>query len=348
MKGRRDFFPPLDIGAGRIELGHGSGGRATAQLIEELFSAAFDNDWLRGMNDQASFEAPPGRLVLTTDSFVVSPLFFPGGDIGCLAVNGTVNDIAMAGAKPLYLSASFILEEGFPLADLHRVVQSMAVAARAAGVAIITGDTKVVERGKADGVFITTTGVGNVPDATRIDASRARPNDRIILSGTLGDHGVAVLSRRENLHFETELRSDSAPLHELVAAMLAVAPDLHCLRDPTRGGLAAVLNEWARQSDVGMIIHERAIPIRPEVAAACEFLGLDPLYLANEGKLVAVCPPQSAEDVVRAMRRHPLGRDATIIGEVRADAHRAVEMETAFGGRRLVDWLSSDPLPRIC
>ena len=348
MSRHKDYFPPLDFARGRVELGHGSGGRATAQLIEELFGAAFDNEWLRRMNDQAAFEPPPGRLVLTTDGFVVSPLFFPGGDIGCLAVHGTVNDIAMAGARPLYLSASFILEEGFPLADLRRIVHSMAEAARAAGVPVVTGDTKVVERGKGDGVFITTTGVGSVPPGVNIDAGRARPGDRIILSGSIGDHGVAILSQRENMGFDTELRSDTAALHQLVAAMIEVTPDLHCLRDPTRGGLAAVLNEWARQSRVGMLIRERDIPVRPEVNAACEFLGLDPLYIANEGKLVAVCPPQCAEDTVAVMRRHPLGKDAAVIGEVRADDHCFVEMETAFGGKRLVDWLSSDPLPRIC
>ncbi len=348
MSKNKDYFPPLDFAHGRVELGHGSGGRATAQLIEELFVAAFDNDWLRAMNDQAAFEPPPGRLVLTTDSFVVSPLFFPGGDIGSLAVHGTVNDIAMAGARPLYLSASFIIEEGFPLTDLRRIVDSMAAAARAADVVVVTGDTKVVERGKGDGVFITTTGVGSVPSDVNIGADRARSGDRIILSGSIGDHGVAILSQREHLQFETELRSDSAALHELVAAMIEVAPDIHCLRDPTRGGLAAVLNEWARQSGVGMIIRERDIPVRPAVSAACEFLGLDPLYIANEGKLVAVCPPQCADDLVAVMRHHPLGKDAVIIGEVRADEHRFVEMETAFGGNRLVDWLSSDPLPRIC
>ena len=317
-------------------------------MIEKLFAAAFDNDWLRAMNDQAAFEPPPGQLVLTTDSFVVSPLFFRGGDIGSLAVHGTVNDIAMAGARPLYLTAGFIIEEGFPLADLRRIVESMAAAARSAEVAVVTGDTKVVERGKGDGVFINTTGVGSVPPGVNIGADRARPGDRIILSGTIGDHGVAILSQREHLEFETELSSDSAALHELVAAMIAVTPDIHCLRDPTRGGLAAVLNEWARQSGVGILIRERAIPVRPAVSAACEFLGLDPLYIANEGKLVAVCPPQYAEDLVAVMRRHPLGQDAAIIGEVRADEHRFVEMETAFGGNRLVDWLSSDPLPRIC
>ena len=348
MKKQKDYFPALDFAHGRIELSHGSGGRATAQLIEELFVAAFDNDWLRALNDQAAFEPPSGRLVLTTDSFVVSPLFFPGGDIGSLAVHGTVNDIAMAGARPLYLTAGFIIEEGFPLTDLRRIVESMAAAARTAGVAVVTGDTKVVERGKGDGVFINTTGVGSVPSEVNIGADRARSGDKIILSGTIGDHGVAILSQREHLAFETELRSDSAALHELVPAMIAVTPDIHCLRDPTRGGLAAVLNEWARQSGVGMLIRERAIPIRPAVSAACEFLGLDPLYIANEGKLVAACPPHYADDLVAVMRRHPLGQDAAIIGEVRADDHQFVEMETAFGGNRLVDWLSSDPLPRIC
>lgn len=348
MNKHKAHFPPLDFARGRVELSHGGGGRATAQLIEELFGAAFDNEWLRRMDDQAAFEPPPGRLVLTTDSFVVTPLFFPGGDIGCLAVHGTINDIAMAGARPLYLSASFILEEGFPLADLRRIVHSMAVAARAAGVPIITGDTKVVERGKGDGVFITTTGVGSVPPGVNISADQARPGDQIILSGSIGDHGVAILSQREHLRFDTLLLSDTVALHELVASMIAVAPTIHCLRDPTRGGIAAVLNELSRQSQVGMIIRERDIPVRPEVAAACEFLGLDPLYIANEGKLLAICPPEYAADVLAALRRHPLGKDAVIIGEVRADSHCFVEMETAFGGNRLVDWLSSDPLPRIC
>jgi hydrogenase expression/formation protein HypE len=348
MSKHKDFFPPLDFARGRIELGHGSGGRATAQLIEELFSAAFDNEWMQRQDDQASFDPPPGRLVLTTDSFVVTPLFFPGGDIGTLAVHGTINDIAMAGAHPLYLSASFILEEGFPLADLRRIVHSMADKARAAGVPVVTGDTKVVERGKGDGVFITTTGVGSVPPGVNIGADRARPGDQILLSGSIGDHGVTILSQREHLRFDTALQSDTAALHELVAAMIVVAPDMHCLRDPTRGGVAAVLNELARQSQVGMVIRERDIPVRPEVAAACEFLGLDPLYIANEGKLLAICPPQVARDVLAVMRRHPLGSDAAIIGEVRADVHGFVEMETAFGGKRLVDWLSSDPLPRIC
>jgi len=348
MTRSKAYFPPLDFARGRIEIGHGSGGRATAQLIEELFGAAFDNEWLRRMNDQAAFEPPSGRLVLTTDGFVVSPLFFPGGDIGSLAVHGTINDIAMGGARPLYLSASFIIEEGFLLADLQRIVRSMAAAAGGAAVPIVTGDTKVVERGKGDGVFITTTGVGLVTPGVDISADRARPGDKIIVSGPIGDHGIAVLSRREHLSFETEVQSDSAPLHELVAAMIAAAPDVRCLRDPTRGGIAALLNELAQQSHVGMFIRERDIPVRPAVVAACEFLGLDPLYIANEGKLVAVCPSESAAAALAALRNHPLGRDAAMIGEVREDSHCFVEMETDFGGRRLVDWLSSDPLPRIC
>ena len=287
-------------------------------------------------------------MVIATDSHVVSPLFFPGGDIGCLAVHGTVNDVAMSGARPLYLAATFILEEGLPLADLKRIVTSMAAASRAAGVPVVTGDTKVVEQGKGDGVFITTTGVGIVPDGVDIAGDRARPGDAIIVSGTLGDHGVAIMSLRENLTFETTIESDTAALHELVAAMVAAAPGIHCLRDPTRGGLATTLNEIARQSGCGMVIRERELPIKAQVKAACEFLGLDPLYVANEGKLVAIVHPQDAKAVLAAMRAHPLGVDAAIIGEVVEDAHGFVQMETAFGGRRNVDWLTGEQLPRIC
>ena len=277
-----------------------------AQLIEELFEAHFDNPWLARRNDQACFEVPAGRMVMTTDGFVISPLFFPGGDIGSLAVHGTINDVAMAGARPLYLACGMILEEGFPLADLAAVVQSMAAAAKAAGVPIVTGDTKVVERGKGDGVFITTTGVGVVPPGVEIAADRARPGDAVLLSGGIGDHGTAVLSRRENLNFETELRSDSAALHGLVAAMVEAVPDIHVMRDPTRGGLAALLNEIARESRVGIIIREQAIPIATAVRGACELLGLDPLYVANEGKLVAFCAAADAQPLLSAMREHPL------------------------------------------
>ena len=344
----QSYVRPVDFDNGRVDMSHGAGGRAMAQLIEELFVQAFDNEWLRQMNDQACFAVPAGRMVITTDSHVVSPLFFPGGDIGCLAVHGTVNDVAMAGARPLYLAAGFILEEGFPLAELQRIVLSMARAAREAGVPVITGDTKVVERGKGDGVFITTTGVGVVPPGIDISGDRARPGDRVIVSGTIGDHGVAIMSFRENLSFGTTIRSDTAALHGLVAAMVQAVPGIHCLRDPTRGGLATTLNEFARQSAVGFRLIESAIPVRPQVSAACELLGLDPLYVANEGKLVAVCAPQDAGRLVAAMRTHPLGRQAAEIGEVIEDAHHFVQMQTAFGGARLVDWLTGEQLPRIC
>jgi len=345
---RPDYVRPIDFKHGRVDMTHGSGGRATAQLVEELFVHAFDNEWLRAQNDGARMDAPSGRMVIATDSHVVSPLFFPGGDIGCLAVHGTVNDVAMSGAKPLYLAATFILEEGFALADLKRIVTSMAAASRAAGVPVVTGDTKVVEQGKGDGVFITTTGVGVVPDGVDIAGDRARPGDAIIVSGTLGDHGVAIMSLRENLTFETTIESDTAALHGLVAAMVAAAPGIHCLRDPTRGGLATTLNEIARQSGCGMVIRECLLPIKGEVKAACEFLGLDPLYVANEGKLVAIVHPEDAKAVLAAMRAHPLGVDAAIIGEVVEDALGFVQMETAFGGRRNVDWLTGEQLPRIC
>ncbi|NBC32798.1 MAG: hydrogenase expression/formation protein HypE [Alphaproteobacteria bacterium] len=338
----------LDLKTGRVEMSHGGGGRAMAQLIEELFAAEFANDLLAQGNDQALFTPPPGRLAMSTDSFVVSPLFFPGGDIGSLAVHGTVNDVAMAGARPLYLSAGFILEEGLPLGDLAAIVRSMAAAARAAGVAIVTGDTKVVERGKADGVFITTTGLGVVPDGVAPSGDRAQPDDAVLVSGTLGDHGVAILSKRENLDFETALESDSAALNGLVAAMVAAVPDIHCLRDPTRGGLGTTLNELCRQSGVGMMLEEAAIPVRREVQAACELLGLDPLYVANEGKLVAVCAEHVAPRLLSAMRAHPLGADAAVIGRVQTDVHQFVQMRTAFGGTRIVDWLSGEQLPRIC
>jgi hydrogenase expression/formation protein HypE len=345
---KKDYIRPVDFKNGRVDMTHGGGGRAMAQLIEELFLQAFDNEWLRQQNDQAAFAVPGGRMVMATDSHVVSPLFFPGGDIGCLAVHGTLNDVAMAGAKPLYLAAAFILEEGFPLADLRRIVESMAAASREAGVPVVTGDTKVVEQGKGDGVFITTTGFGVVPPGIEISGHRARPGDAILVSGSMGDHGVAIMSLRENLSFETTIVSDTAALHGLVATMIDAVPSIRCLRDPTRGGLGTTLNEFARQSGVGMLIREAAIPVKPQVNAACEFLGLDPLYVANEGKLIAICPPEDAERLLAAMRSHPRGTDAAIIGEVVKDAHRFVQMETAFGGRRVVDWLTGEQLPRIC
>ena len=345
---KRDYVRPLDLKHGHVDLSHGSGGRAMAQLVEQLFAAAFDNPWLNQRNDQALLPRPEGRIVMSTDSHVVSPLFFPGGDIGCLSVHGTINDVAMSGAVPLYLAAGFILEEGYPLADLKRIVDSMAAASREAGVPIVTGDTKVVEAGKGDGVFITTTGVGVVPEGLEISGDRARPGDRILVSGTIGDHGMAVMSQRESLAFGTDLVSDTAALHRLVAAMVAAVPQVRVLRDPTRGGLATTLNEIATQSRAGMLLKEAAIPVQRQVEAACEFLGLDPLYVANEGKLVAIVPPEHAELLLQAMQAHPQGRHAAIIGTVVEDSHHFVQMQTRFGGKRIVDWLAGDQLPRIC
>ena len=355
MSAKKDYVRPLDFKQGRIDMNHGAGGRAAMQLIEEVFARAFDNEFLRQGDDGASLPVPPealegGRLVMACDGHIVSPLFFPGGDIGCLAVHGTVNDVAMMGARPLYLSASFILEEGFPLADLRRVVGSMAAAAREAGVPVVTGDTKVVEKGKGDGCFIATTGVGVLPRGVTISGKGARVGDALIVSGTIGEHGVAVLSQRESLEFETQIVSDTAALHTLVAAMLRAAPPgaVHVLRDPTRGGLGTTLNEIARQSSVGMLLDEAAIPMQPQVEAACELLGLDPLYIANEGKLVAVVAPEAVEATLAAMRAHPLGARASVIGTVEADERHFVRMQTRFGGQRIVDWLSGEPLPRIC
>ena len=345
---KKGYIRPLDFKHGRIDMSHGGGGRAMAQLIDELFLRAFDNEWLRQLNDQACFAVTTGRMVMATDAHVVSPLFFPGGDIGGLSVHGTINDVAMAGARPLYLAASFVIEEGFPLADLRRIVDSMAQASQEARVPIITGDTKVVEQGKGDGVFITTTGVGVVPEGVSISGERARPGDRIIVSGAIGDHGMAIMSQRENLRFDTEIVSDTAALHGLVTAMVMAVPDIHVLRDPTRGGVATTLNEIARQAGVGMMLDEAAIPVNPQVAAACEFLGLDPLYAAHARKLVAICAAGDADRLLEVMRAHPLGARAAVIGEVTEDPHHFVQMKTAFGGRRIVDWLSGEQLPRIC
>lgn len=342
------YIRTLDIKHGRVDMSHGSGGRAMAQLIEELFAVALGNEYLAQGDDGALLPQANGRLVMATDSHVVSPLFFPGGDIGCLSVHGTINDVAVMGAKPLYLAASFILEEGFPLIDLKRIVDSMAQASREAGVPIVTGDTKVVEKGKGDGVFITTTGVGVAREGVRLSGSLARPGDKILLSGTIGDHGMAILSKREELAFEAPIVSDTAALHGLIAAMLDSGAAIRTLRDPTRGGVATTLNEIAKQSHVGMMLREAAIPVNQPVEAACEFLGLDPLYVANEGKLIAICAAEDADKLLAAMREHPLGQQAAIVGEVLEDAHGFVQMTTKMGGRRIVDWLTGEQLPRIC
>ncbi len=332
----------------KVLLGHGSGGKLSAALLQQIFLPAFGNPLLSRLEDQAVLRVESGRLAFTTDSFVVKPLFFPGGDIGSLAVHGTVNDLAMGGAQPLALSAAFILEEGFPLADLRRVAASMAQAAEKVGVPIVTGDTKVVERGCGDGVFINTTGLGVVADGVDLSAANARPGDCVILSGALGDHGITILTARQGLELEGAIQSDSAPLHTLAAAILAAARDVRAMRDPTRGGLASTLNEIAGQSHAGIAIRETALPIHEGVRGACEVLGLDPLYVANEGKLVAIVPAASAEAVLAAMRRHPLGAEAAIIGEVVERHPGLVTMHTPFGTTRIVDMLAGDQLPRIC
>jgi len=344
-----EFTCPAPLPAkDRILLGHGSGGRLSADLLREIFLPAFHNPVLAQLNDQAVVSVEGVRLAFTTDSFVVNPLFFPGGDIGSLAVYGTVNDLAMGGAAPLFLSASFIIEEGLPLETLRRVVFSLRQAAEKVGVEVVTGDTKVVEKGKGDGLFINTSGIGRVPNGVSLSADQARPGDSIVLSGTLGDHGIAILSQREGLEFETPIESDAAPLHSLVAAMLEATRSIRCLRDPTRGGLSSTLNEIAAQSRVGMVIDEISLPIREEVKGACELLGLDPLYVANEGKLVAIVAAEEADQLLAAMRGHPLGVNSRIIGKV-VEAHPGVvTMRTYLGTSRIVDMLAGDQLPRIC
>jgi hydrogenase expression/formation protein HypE len=338
----------------RILLGHGSGGRLTADLIHQLFVPAFANEVLAALEDQATVALPSSdgsiaaRIAFTTDSFVVRPIFFPGGDIGRLAVHGTVNDLAVGGARPLFLSAAFILEEGLALSDLNRIAVSMREACREAGVALVTGDTKVVDRGKGDQVFITTSGIGVVPEGRTLSIAAARAGDRILVSGTIGDHGIAIMSLREGLEFETVLESDSAPLVGLTHVMLDACPTIRCMRDPTRGGLSSALNELAGASRVGVKLQESAIPLRAEVRGACEMLGLDPLYVANEGKLMAVVPGSDADRLLEVMRRHPLGRNAALIGEVVADHPGLVVMHSLVGGQRVVTMLAGEQLPRIC
>ncbi len=332
-----------------VQLAHGGGGRLMQALIEGLFVPAFrPAGAAAALHDSAVVDVPAGRLAMTTDSFVVSPLFFPGGDIGRLAVFGTVNDLAMAGAAPLAMSCSFILEEGLPMATLHRVVESMRAAAAEAGAAIVTGDTKVVDRGKGDGVFINTAGIGLVPQGAEISPARVRPGDRILVSGDLGRHGIAILSVREGLTFEGALESDCAPLGGLVAELLASGIEVHCLRDLTRGGLAAALHEIARAAGVGVRLAEEAIPVAEPVAAACELLGLDPLYVANEGRLVAFVPEDHADATLDAMRRHPAACGPALVGQVTAGHPGTVELRNALGGGRLVDLLSGEQMPRIC
>ncbi|MFO0754750.1 MAG: hydrogenase expression/formation protein HypE [Thermodesulfovibrionales bacterium] len=332
----------------RILLGHGSGGTLSRQLIRDLFLDAFDNEYLAPLNDQAVLSLPSARIAFTTDSYVVDPLFFPGGDIGKLAVCGTVNDLAVGGAEPLYLSASFILEEGLPFDDLRRIVASMAEAAEQAGVQVVTGDTKVVERGKGDKVFITTAGVGIVGEGISLSPASIRPGDVVIVSGFIGDHGIAVMTRREGMRLEAPVESDCAPLHGLVRSMLAADAGIRAMRDPTRGGLATTLNEFAASSGCGILIDEEAIPVREEVRGACELLGFDPLYLANEGKLVAVVPKGAARSVLAAMRGNPLGAGAAVIGEAVSDPPGRVLLKTSIGSRRIVAMLSGEQLPRIC
>lgn len=345
---KKHYQRPLNFKTGKVEMNFGAGGKASAQLIADLFAKNFSNEFLDQGDDGARLPQPKGELVIATDSHVVSPIFFAGGDIGGLSIHGTVNDVAVCGAKPLYISCGFILEEGFPLSDLKRIVESMAAAAKEAGVQIVTGDTKVVERGKADGIYINTCGVGVLPKGVRLSGANCRPGDVIAISGDIGDHGVAVMSQRVNLGFETGVVSDSASLNRLTEKLVAEIPSLRCMRDPTRGGLGTTLNEIAKQSSVGMVLEEDKIPVKESVEAACEFLGLDPLYVANEGKVIAICASEDAEKMLKIMRDDPLGQNAQLIGRCIEDENHFVQMETGFGGVRMVDWLTGEQLPRIC
>jgi hydrogenase expression/formation protein HypE len=343
--------PPRKLLDDQITLSHGAGGKSSHTLVEALFLQELRNPLLEPLGDNAVFSVGNGarpRLAVSTDSFVVKPLFFPGGDIGELAVNGTVNDLAMAGARPLCLTAGFIIEEGFPTEDLRRIASSMGRAAREAGVEVATGDTKVVERGKADGLYVNTSGVAVLEGERELSPQAIRPGDRVLVSGTIGDHGMAIMIARGELELEVDLESDTAPLHELVSSMLAATDGVRCLRDPTRGGLATVLAELALTAEVGIVVEEDELPVSPEVNGACEILGIDPLYVANEGKLVAFVAPEQADTALSAMRAHPLGQEARVIGEVRDDPPGLVLLDTAFGGSRVVDMLAGDPLPRIC
>ncbi|GCE24310.1 hydrogenase expression/formation protein HypE [Dictyobacter kobayashii] len=332
-----------------VTLSHGSGGKATHNLIEGIFAPAFANTVLDRMEDAATITIGEQRLAFTTDSYVVNPLFFAGGDIGKLAVHGTINDLSMAGADPLYLSVGIILEEGFSMEQLKRIVDSMARAAHEAGVLIVTGDTKVVQRNKADGIFINTAGVGVVRATANVGQTQVQPGDRVLLSGAIGDHGVAIMMAREELDIETDVESDSAPLHTLVAALLdSIGTSLHCLKDPTRGGVATALNEIALGAEVSIALDEQSIPVHEGVRGACEILGLDPLTIANEGKLLAIVAPEVEQEALKVLRSHPLGREAMVIGTVQAEPAGMVFLRTDIGGTRVLDMLVGDPLPRIC
>lgn len=331
-----------------ITMAHGAGGKAMNDLIVAVFLEAFRNPLLEKLNDQATFEVNGTKFAITTDAFTVHPLFFPGGEIGCLSIHGTINDLATAGAKPLFLAAAFVLEEGFPIDDLKCIVDSMAKAAEKCNVQIVTGDTKTVQRGKGDGVYIVTTGFGIVEHPVNLSIANARPGDKVILSGTIGEHGVAVMIARGNLEFEADIQSDTSPLWEMVDSVLRVCPKVRCMRDPTRGGVATVLNEIAQASQVCIRVFDEAVPVRPEVRGACEILGIDPLYVANEGKMVFVVPPDDAEIVLETLKGHPLGKDAVIIGQVEEEPVGIVLLETGIGGARVLDMLMGDPLPRIC
>jgi hydrogenase expression/formation protein HypE len=331
-----------------VLMAHGGGGRLTQQLIQKMFVPQFHNDLLAPLHDGAVFAIGGARFAFSTDSYVISPIFFPGGDIGELAVNGTVNDLAMCGSRPLYLSSAFIIEEGFPMGDLWRIVLSMQAAAHRAGVMLVTGDTKVVDKGKGDGIFINTSGIGVIDPGVEVGPRNARPGDRIVVNGPIATHGIAIMSVREGLEFDTQITSDTAPLNGLTQEILRAGKDVHVLRDPTRGGIASALNEIAESSRVGVTLAEEAIPLGDEVRGACEILGLDPLYVANEGKMLAFVAPAALERVLDAMRSHPAGREAVVIGEVVADHPGIVVMESSIGGTRVVDMLSGEQLPRIC
>jgi hydrogenase expression/formation protein HypE len=332
----------------KILLDHGSGGKMSHRLIGEIMLPIFDNPILSPLNDGAIFDIKGNRLAFSTDTYVVDPIFFPGGCIGDLAINGTVNDLAMCGATPLYLSVGLVIEEGFPMTDLEKILKKMSIAAEKAGVKVVTGDTKVVTKGAADKIFINTSGIGQIPEQVDISGHRACPGDKIILSGSIAEHGVAVLTQREGMTFDSSVFSDTAPLNHLVNKMLSVCRDIHVLRDPTRGGVATALNEIAGKSDVGIRIYEEKIPLKDDVAGICELLGLDPIYIANEGKLLAFVEPDHTEAVLKAIIEDDFGKDATVIGEVVSDYPGKVVMQTSIGGTRIIDMLTGDQLPRIC